>query len=228
MVVIKKINSINIQTTIRKPENSITGSLIRPSKKTNYKPIIFIVSGFLLISVILIAISSISNYSKDGESDISQGKDYLTTDTSWRDYTSTKFGFTIQFPGNPTSENSSLDVQGVAVPYSSYSRYNGDIGYVVMACEYPSEFDMSDVDASLEGSLNGSVQNIKGGSLISSHYEQFKGYRAIRGIISVSVDSKIYNMYELVFIKGNTKHIFMTFDVPQSDFEKFINSFRFI
>jgi len=151
----------------------------------------------------------------------------LTTSTSWRTYTSTQDGFSIQFPGNPTPSNSSISVQGVSVPYDSYERDNNSSYWAVEVFKYTSQFDMSDVNARLEGALNGSVENTKGATLTSSSYTRMAGHTAITGLLSVSQSNQTINEYITDFLNGNTMYSFIGSGATQSNFNQFTGSFQF-
>lgn len=151
----------------------------------------------------------------------------LTTDTGWRPYTSSQFGFTASFPGNAATSNSSLDVQGVSVPTTTYERDNGSSYYLIQVIEYPSQFDMSDTNARLEGALNGSVENTKNATLASSSFTQFAGYTAIQGVISVPNGSDTITEHETAFLKGNTMYVLLSSGGSDDDNSTFTNSFHF-
>jgi hypothetical protein len=151
----------------------------------------------------------------------------LTTDTSWRPYTSTAYGFNVEFPGNPTASNNSLDVQGVSVPYTNYERDNDSSYWVTEVFDYPSQFDMSDVNARLEGALNGSVENTQGATLANSSFTTMAGYTAINGKLVVQNGNGTINEYVKGFLKGNQMFYFIGSGATESDFNYFTNSFRF-
>jgi|GEM_PF-4584424 hypothetical protein len=153
--------------------------------------------------------------------------DNITGSTSWKEFNSTKFAFKISFPGLPTASDSSISVQGIDVPTTTYEKDLGDSYYTVQVVSYPSQFIMSDINARLEGALNGSVQNTEGATLTSSSYLTFNGYTALRGTISVPENDPPYTEYELLFLKGNDLYIFLSVGASEDDFNKFVNSFGY-
>jgi hypothetical protein len=159
----------------------------------------------------------------------SQLSNYLTSDTSARPYTSTQYGFSINFPGNPTATDSNIEVQGISVPTTSYERDNdnGNTIFYVTVDNYPSQFDMSDTKARLEGALNGEIENTKGATLVSSTYATTAGYTSITGHASVSESGQTFDMYNTSLLKGNTLFNILTVGATESDFNNFANSFQF-
>lgn len=159
----------------------------------------------------------------------SQPSNYLTSSSSSRPYTSTQYGFSIDFPGNPTATDSSVQVQGVSVPTTSYERdnNNGNTIFYVTVDNYPSQFDMSDTKARLEGALNGEVENTKGATLVSSSYGTLAGYTSITGHATVSESGQTFDMYNTSLLKGNTLYNILTVGASESDFNNFANSFQF-
>lgn len=162
-------------------------------------------------------------------SSTSQPSNYLTGSTSARAYTSTQYGFSVNFPGNPTATDSNVEVQGVSVPTTSYERdnNNGNTIFYVTVDSYPSQFDMSDKNARLEGALNGEVENVKGATLVSSSYGTLAGYTSITGHASVSDSGQTFDMYSTSLLKGNTLYNIMTVGASEQDFNSFTNSFQF-
>jgi hypothetical protein len=158
-----------------------------------------------------------------------QPSNYLTSSSSTRPYTSAQYGFSIDFPGNPTATDSSVQVQGVSVPTTSYERdnNNGNTIFYVTVDSYPSQFDMSDTKARLEGALNGEVENTKGATLVSSSYGTLAGSTSITGHATVSESGQTFDMYNTSLLKGNTLYNILTVGASESDFNNFANSFQF-
>lgn len=159
----------------------------------------------------------------------SQPSGYLTDSTSSRPYTSTQYGFSINFPGNPTATDNSIQVQGVSVPTTTYERdnNNGNTDFLVSVDNYPSQFDMSDTNARLEGALNGEVENTKGATLVTSSYGTLAGQTSITGHISVDTSGQTFDMYDTSLLKGNTLYNIVTIGATEQDFNSFANSFQF-
>jgi len=172
-------------------------------------------------------VGGIINYSHNNS--VSQPSNYLTSSTSFRPYTSAQYGFTINFPGNPTASNSNLQIQGMTVPMTNYERDNndGNTDFFVSVDSYPSSFDMSDTKARLEGALNGEVENVRGATLISSSFGTLDGYTAITGHSTVTEEGQTFEMYDTSLLKGNTLFNILTVGASEADFHKFADSFHF-
>jgi hypothetical protein len=159
----------------------------------------------------------------------SQPSNYLTDSTDSRPYISTQYGFSINFPGNPTATDSSVQVQGVSVPTTTYERDNNNDNrdFLVSVDNYPSQFDMSDTNARLEGVLNGEIENVKGATLVSSSYGTLAGYTSITGHATVSDSGQTFDMYSTSLLKGNLLYNIITVGASEQDFSSFANSFQF-
>jgi hypothetical protein len=181
----------------------------------------------LIFVVMVFALGLIIHHFSSSSS--AQPSNYLTTSTASRVYTSTQFGFSVNFPGAPTATDTSLQIQGINVPVTNYERdnNNGNADYIVTVDSYPSSFDMSDTKARLEGALNGEVENVKGSTLVSSNFTTIAGYTAITGHAKVTEDGQSYDMYSTSFLKSNTMFSMLTVGVSASDFNNFANSFKF-
>lgn len=194
--------------------------------KVNLKKTIGPIAGIIIFLLACGAIYLLIH--KDTNS--SQSSNYSPTDTSNRSYTSVKHGFSINFPGDPTVSNSYLLFKqagrDISVPFTTYKRDDGNALYQVIIYEYPSVFDMSDIDARLKAAINSSVQNFKSASLVSSKFGQFAGHRSINGVISVNSDGTTLDVYDTAFLKGNTLYLLLTVDANQTAFNSFASTFQ--
>ena len=199
--------------------------------KANYKIWLSTIGGKVVTAVaFLIGFSVVGGIiSHFNSNSVSQPSNYLTSDSSARPYTSAQYGFSINFPGNPTATDSNIQVQGVTVPTTSYERdnNNGNTIFQVSVDDYPSQFDMSDTKARLEGALNGEVSNVKGATLVSSSYGTLAGYTTIIGHETFSSSGQNYDIYSTCLLKGNTLYNVLTLGATETDFNSFASSFQF-
>lgn len=206
------------------PEKPTIKQHTKSSKKIKYS-----IFGWISLVIILFAVYVLKDYISSqinsAKSNVDSGK--LISDTSWKLYTSTQDGFSVSFPGLPVSENASIDVEGYAIPYATYERDNGDSYLLIGVYKYPSNFDMSDVNARLEGALNGSIQNTQGASLDTSEYIQLDGRKAIKAKYIVSQSGQTIVVRYLATMLGNTLYLLMG-SCDEPDFDIFINSFHVI
>lgn len=198
-------------------------SAAEPKRKKGKIVALSILLPALAILVIFIIIAMATSNSLN----MTTGTDNITNNTNWTVYNSTKFAFKASFPGLPIASNSSITTQGIDVPTTTYEKDLGSKYYAIQVASYPSQFDMSDINARLEGTLNGSVQSTTGATLSTSNYLTFNGYEAIKGVISVPNNGKPMTMYELAFLKGNDLYILLDVGASSSENSAFTSSFSF-
>lgn len=177
-----------------------------------------------LASGIIISGAIIGLYTLSGRESLQS-----TTQVTVTPYISTQHGFTINFPTTPTNTNSSIDVQGVSVPTSTYTSEmnNGNTAYLVAVDSYPEQFDVSDSKAVLEAGLNGQLTSEKA-KLISSSYGTLEGYTSLNSHSTVDISGQPFDSFATLFLKGNTLYQIVTIGANESDFNAFVGSFQFI
>ena len=143
-------------------------------------------------------------------------------------YTSTKYGFSINFPGNPTVTNTSDQLQGGSIAITKYESFssNGNLGYAVEVYVYSSNFDLSNVKTSLQGVLANEVKSEKA-TLVSSSFGTLAGYTTLTGHLKGNASGQTFDIYGTNLLKGNTLFKIVTINVNRSDFNNFVNSFKF-
>ena len=192
------------------------------TKDKNFKPLIFIVA--LLAAVAAAVIIALVF----GDSAKAPNNNDIATSTEWKPFKSSEHGFTVSFPGFPTTDRQDLDVYGVIVPYTTYTKETNDRSFVAAISNYPEQIDiMSNPRGVLDGSINGSAQN--SGSTIeeSSNDIEFLGNPAGSAVLKSTSGGKTMTMYALYFLKDNNLYMLMAAGVSQSDFDKFTSSFHF-
>ncbi len=146
-------------------------------------------------------------------------------------YVSSEHGFTVDFPGFPSTEHSTLDIEGVSVPYTQYVKElnNGNTAYMVQVAKYPkSEIDITGQErGSLDGALNGMVQNIGATIVSSSNNDTFINYPSAEAHLTYTEDGKTYDVYVRNFIKDNSLYTIATTGESRSAFDTFANSLTF-
>lgn len=128
--------------------------------------------------------------------------------------------------GLPTLENTSLDIQGYSVPYTTYARDNEDTYWLLGVYKYPSVFDMSDVSARLGDALDSTVQNTQGATLTNSEYIQLDDRAAISAKYTVTQSDQSFGIYYLSTLLDNTMYTLLSAGGNKSDFNTFIESFH--
>jgi hypothetical protein len=133
----------------------------------------------------------------------------------------------MDYPTTPTSEQETLQVQGIDVKMTTYSSDpNDNESYMAMFIDYPADFDMtSNPKSNLEGAMNGSVNNVKGGQLVSSNFTTVHGHPAVDFLISVPNDN-LYLKSRNILV-GNTLYTvgIVSLTATPPNYDKYVNSF---
>lgn len=100
------------------------------------------------------------------------------------EYVSTEHNFKVNFKGQPEVERNDLDLQGYKVTQTTYGYSDGNDKYfAVSVADYPSDFDMSDTKARLQGTLNGSKSSLENPNITFSSFIKVGNYDALDGVI---------------------------------------------
>jgi hypothetical protein len=196
-----------------------------PKRKKRSRRALIVLLSITAIFVVLIVVAIVSS-----SSDTNTDSGSFLNSESVTPYTSAQHGFTVSFPGFPTTEKSNIDVEGVSVPYTYYSKEidNGNKFYATQVVEYPaSDFDFTGQErGSLDGSINGMAQG-EGITLVtSSNNATFLGYPSASATFKASSDGQTYDMYTVNFLKGNNLYVLMTAGETKASFDNFVSSFR--
>lgn len=152
----------------------------------------------------------------------------LLTNKEEKEYVSTDHGFRAVFPGFPQIERDSLSLEGYSVPYAMYTASideNADTR-AVFVYDYTGIID--DVSQiSLEGALNGMVQNTPGASLISSGQSSLGGQEALEGYYTAPESGQILHSYARVATRGVKLYALWSAGLSKNEFDAFADSFRF-
>lgn len=197
-----------------------------PRRKKRSRRALIVLLSIIAIFVVLIVVAIVSS-----SSDTTTDSGSFLNSESVTPYSSAEHGFVVSFPGFPTTEHDSLDVQGVSVPYTYYSKDidNGSRVYAVQVVQYPvSEFNLSGQErGSLDGSINGTAQTDGFTLVTSSNNGTFRGYPSATATYRYSKDGESGDVYAQNFIKGNTLYVVMTIGESKTTFDNFVESFRF-
>lgn len=153
-----------------------------------------------------------------------------TFNDGWRPFTSTEYGFNIDFPADYESERIPEETLDNGYTYSGiqyFSSPNDNETYMVQVADYdifPSDYDNK---IGLEGTVNGMTGSET--NLTSSSFTTFRGYDAINFTLSTSGG---YYGKGLAFIKDDATYIKLylmaVFNSAAdfTDFNRFTNSFE--
>jgi hypothetical protein len=191
-------------------------------KKSSVSKKVEPVKVIIAVAIALLVFVGLNYWNSDKDDSVEK---ILTTETDWRQYSSVKYNFKIDFPGFPTASETVEDFGGLSIPTTQYTRANGDQEFFVQVSSFPDELDLSDTLSILEDSLNGSVQ-ASDSRLVESNFLDFKGFRAIEGVLEYSDEkSQSQRMHELVFFDGNNQYVMIATKVSQDDYRRFVDSF---
>lgn len=202
-------------------------------KSGSGKTIALIVGALALVVVaaIVVMVVSLNNKADDDKKTADKATDKIVNGTDWEAYKSSEHGFTVDFPGFPSTKSQNLDVEGVPVPLTQYVKDldNGSKAYIAQVAKYPK--DQLDITANirgaLDGSINGSAQGDDSTITDSENSSEFLGYPAATATVQNTQSSEPITIYTLSFVKGNDLYTLMTAGVSKPDFDRFTKSFKF-
>lgn len=224
-----------IRESAMENENQVTNQPPMPSaqqalpKKSSNKALFIVLAAvgafiFLCIGFAVVVVLIVS--SKNSGSTAKEQVSSILSSTEFKSYSSPEYGFTINFPGFPEIERKSIPVGDYNIPYALYTKSitDNDV-YMVGVFDYTSvTTDKSQL--SLEGAMNGNIQNIPGAVLVDSQNTSVDGNEAIYSHFTAPIEGTTYDGYMTV-IMGKTAKMFMveTIGAPKLDYEKFVDSF---
>jgi len=150
-------------------------------------------------------------------------------------YSASKYKFTIDFPGKPTAHDSSGQVSGNTIPFTTYDSEtnNGNQEYDIYAYNWPTKYynfsalSQANMDSVVSGSLNGIVQGLKGSKVTASNYSKYDGHISDNASFKVSVSGGNVNGYVRVFFINNYEYGILALGSSQGQFNIFANSFHY-
>jgi len=185
----------------------------------------------VLLSFVALLIISIAILVVSTNSDSTSSSSSILESEAIAPYTSSEHGFTVSFPGFPTTEHATIDVQGISVPYTYYAKEtdNGNKVYAVQVVKYPtSGFNLSGQErGSLDGAINGMAQDAGSTIVESSNNGTFLGYPSAEATIKVNDNGDVYDTYAKAFIKGNDLFLIYVAGVSKESFNSFVDSYKF-
>jgi len=186
------------------------------------KILIWVVVGLVLLSILSAVVLASLNTARQ------KGMGATSTEQSdgWQSYNSVADAFSVLFPEYPTYE-SATDTSG-SLPYTqhSYKAVSGTTAFEVVKFTYQDPIDTSDPDDLLQRMLNGSVNGVDSGKLVSSNYTYVGANRAVEFEISSTDNENVKGMWVLV---GETPFLviedYFTQNYDEAEYQKFITSF---
>lgn len=162
----------------------------------------------------------------DGVTQSNSAQSFLSN-KQLKEYVSSEQGFRAVFPGFPSIDRQTLTVRGYHVPSVTYSasvepNHDARFIYVWDYSAMPGAADSIDN----EGALNGMVQNIQGGRLVSSTPATLGGLAALEGYFTTPVDGQSLDSYARIAHRGTRMYGAMAMGLSKADFDDFAGSFQ--
>lgn len=146
-------------------------------------------------------------------------------------YRAAQHNFVATFPGFPSTETKNNDVEGVPVPFTTYTKEtdNGNKAYMIQVVEYPlSDFELAGRERSvLDSATNGFASGSGATIVTSSNDTTFLGYPSSVATMALDIEGKEYSVYTVSFVKGNNLYTIATIGVEKSLYNQFVSSFYF-
>lgn len=222
------------------PTAPLPPTTIQPASNTPLIITVIVLASLLVIGgiiAIVLAVAGRDNYKNDtgrvnSYSDTRDLEDDQDRSVARGSFYSDEYGFSIDFPGTPETENLTENIDGVSVPMTQYGYETDDqnAAYLVQVAVYPQdEFDVeNNARAALDGAMEG-MGGADGSTMIDSSEGTFLGYPSSEGTFEIKdgIRSITYETYALNFIKGNSLYTIMTVGADRSEFDSFVDSFSF-
>jgi hypothetical protein len=186
------------------------------------KILIWVVVGIVVLGILsAIVLASLNTARQKG-----MGATSTTQADGWQSYNSVADAFGVLFPEYPTYDSNSDTSGSVAYDYHTYKAVGGTTSFEVIKYIYRDQIDTSNPDDLLQRFLNGFVNAIPNGKLISSDYTYSGTYRALEFQVSSTGDENVKGMLILV---GQTPFLvvedYFTTNYNEVEYQKFITSF---
>jgi hypothetical protein len=136
-------------------------------------------------------------------------------------YTSADYGYSVEFPAEPTEQARTVQVGDAEVPVTSAAWDNGTASLVSTGARYPAGA-LSDTTVSLKSALDGLVANTSGATLVSSDPVKLGEFPAVKATISVPAG----NIVVIIAIDGDTQYQLVAANTDQTVSDGFFNSFH--
>jgi hypothetical protein len=144
-----------------------------------------------------------------------------TTTSAGYIYTSTQYGYSVEFPAEPTEKSSTVPVGDAQVSVTSAVWEGGTNSLVSTGAAYPAGA-LADVTTSLKSSLDGIVANTPDAQLVSSDPITLAGIPAVEAAISVPSG----NLVVVIAIDGDTQYQLVAAGFDKKTADGFFASFR--
>jgi len=137
------------------------------------------------------------------------------------DYTSDDFGYTVEFPEEPTVQSKTVATEKGDVQSTTAYWTDGTVTLAVNGAAYPAGA-LGDVDGSLKSSLTTAVDGISGARLVSSDPTTIDGINGVSANIFIPDGT----LRIIIAIDGDTQYQLVAQNAGPTVAQGFFSSFR--
>lgn len=136
-------------------------------------------------------------------------------------YTSDEYGYSIEFPSEPTEQSKTIPVGDADVPIRTAYWTDGTRTLAVNGATYPAG-SLTDVEASLKSSLTNAIAGIPGARLVSSDPTTIDGVSGVSANIFIPDGT----LRIIIAIEGDTQYQLVAQNAGPEIAQGFFSSFR--
>lgn len=192
------------------------------------KIILWIFLGIIITSIFAtIIMAGLNSAREKAKTSSDQTANNISGD--WQTYNSIADQFSILVPVYPTTDSrNGLPVDNSVMTYgwNSYTSQTNEATFYIYKYTYSDTLNISDEDKLLETYLNTVVNSDKGNTLVSSAYAYYSSYR----VLDFEIQNGREHVKGRILSVGETPYILMydylTQNLNEANYEKFINSLK--
>lgn len=141
-------------------------------------------------------------------------------------YTSSEFGYTAEFLGEPKEQKASQTVEGQEIKQIQAAWASGDKYMSTATNTFPEGLleQAGELDVVLENSVNGMVAAIPGGELIDSRDSTLDGEQSVEGSVDVGNGQ---TMLFVISIHDGVQYLLLSSGISEGQHGDFVDSFTF-
>ena len=199
--------------------------------RSNRKLVItLVIVGVVVVIVALVAailtFSLLSNIGKPAGVTPPSAGGGTTETTDTVTYTSSEFGYTAEFLGEPQEQEASQTVAGQEIKQIQAAWASGDKYMSTATNTFPEGLleQAGEIDVVLENSVNGMVAAIPGAKLIDSRDSTLDGEQSVEGSVDVGNGQ---TMLFVISIHDGVQYLLLSSGIEDAQHTAFVDSFTF-
>lgn len=153
------------------------------------------------------------------------------TKQSWKAFTSTESGFSIDLPTKPEYVEQTIDIpkSDLKIAYETFlSEPSDNVVYVVSVWHYPAQIDMSKPEVNLQDGFGGMLSALPGSEVLNMRMTEVGGFKALEFLVK---NEDIYFQGKLILVHNTLYQVFTVYKKSEDmskDYTHFIESFKLI